>query len=55
MTVEHLIELLKRFDGKEKVFVKTYGWDGINYTEVDTSMGIEIMEEDVGIVIDLDL
>lgn len=55
MTVEHLIEVLKKFDGKEKVFIKTNGWNGFDYTELDVSMGGEITEEDLGIVIDLDL
>lgn len=55
MTVEHLIEVLKKFDGKEKVFIKINKWNGFDYTEVDASMGVNIENEDIGVVIDIDL
>lgn len=55
MTVEHLIEVLKKFDGKEKIFIKTNRWNGSDYTEVDASMGVNIENEDIGVVIEVDL
>lgn len=55
MTVEHLIEVLGKFDKNKKVFIKTNGWNGFDYTEIDASIGAEITEEDLGIVIELGL
>lgn len=54
MTVEHLIEVLEKFDKSKKVFIKTIGWNDACYTEVDASMGVAIAEEDLGIVIELE-
>lgn len=54
MTVEHLIEVLKKFDGKEKVFIKVCEFNNFDYVEVDASMGVDIVtEKEKGVIIDL--